>query len=88
MSPGNYDAHYLLGVACMQLGELAEARRALERALAIHPLSVEALHDLGLLSARQGRVAEAAEYFRRALAIDPNEERCREALRQLGLGGP
>ncbi|MDX1642789.1 MAG: sulfatase-like hydrolase/transferase [Thermoanaerobaculia bacterium] len=53
-------------------GEVEEARRELERALALDAASVEALHLSADLERRAGRAARAERLYRRALEINPD----------------
>ena len=55
-------------------GELVEARRALERALAEDPGILDAHQMLGAVAMREERFAEAVDSFRRALALDAEHE--------------
>lgn len=70
--PGHGEAHYLLGYARMQLGQMAEARPALERAVELGPDIPERLNTLAQAYEAMGvDPSEAARLYRRALEIQP-----------------
>ena len=58
-----------LGSAYRQLDEVARARAAYEKALAIEAQKPEALFNLGTLEEEQGREAQALRYLREAFAL-------------------
>jgi Tfp pilus assembly protein PilF len=60
-----------LALAHLQDGNIAEARRLLEKALESSPGDAAALNYLGLLEARQGNLRSAGAYFERAAAATP-----------------
>lgn len=75
MSPG---AHYNLGTAYRENGDLASARKEWETTLAIDPVHAEALAQMGTLAAIQGDLQKAEQYYIAALkappgATDPNK---------------
>lgn len=53
-----------------ELGELGQARRAVETWLGVEPTNVEALTLAGELGERAGDVGQALQYFERALQLD------------------
>jgi predicted CXXCH cytochrome family protein len=59
-----------LGGATMKLGRLADAARALEKAVAVGQNDASALADLGNVYLQQGRVDQADRALQRALTID------------------
>ena len=70
-APDDPGAHYVMGVAQADAGELYEALRALERAVALSPDRASFHITLGNLYLRLERNAAAAGAFRRALVIAP-----------------
>jgi hypothetical protein len=63
----------------VELGERAEAARALEQAIALEP-SADRLFQLGMSYRELGNVENAIAYLRRSLAAAPNDVRYRAAL--------
>lgn len=72
LNPDNYYTWYNKANVHQQLGDLAEARSAYERALFIQ-WDPDALYNLGLVSYRERRYTEALSHFESALAIRPND---------------
>lgn len=68
---------HLHGVVSMQLGDLAGAAAALQRALSLTPESVQLLACAALVEVRAGRFEAGGELYRRALRLEP---RHRDAL--------
>jgi tetratricopeptide (TPR) repeat protein len=60
-----------LAAAATTKGDLAEAAKALEQAVALGPSDGTAVADLGSVYLRQGRVDDAEKVLQRALALDP-----------------
>jgi len=61
-----------LAVAARAAGQVAEALRAEQAALALEGNNPAALNGLGLLEAEAGRATDAAVSFERAAALDPS----------------
>jgi len=61
-----------LGSICGILGDLVKAREHLDRALALNPENVEALHNKAVVAARQGAIDEALSLNRRSLELAPD----------------
>lgn len=76
------EAHYNLGYAYHQQGDLDRARLAYEKAVALSPAYVRAQVNLGAIYREQGALAKAEAAFRQALAAEPGQV---EALNNLGL---
>ena len=55
----------------LKLGQLGEAQKACDTALAINPQQLAARINLGCILLRQGRLEEAERQFRTALGVDP-----------------
>lgn len=67
----NYLAHYSLGSALLQRGEVTEAEIELRKAIEIEPDFCVAWSRLGVLYGMAGRVAEAADVLQTATVCDP-----------------
>ena len=61
-----------MAVAARAAGQIDEARRAEQAALALDSTSAAAMNGLGLLEVDAGRPAEAAAAFTRAANADPS----------------
>ncbi len=72
---------YRLGTLLAKTGQVARARAAYERALALRPVVAEAHNDLGTLLAQDGDLDGAIARFRQALAATPEYP---DALNNLG----
>jgi tetratricopeptide (TPR) repeat protein len=60
-----------LAAAATAKGDLSEAAKALEHAVALRPSDATAVADLGGVYLRQGRVDDAQKALERALTLDP-----------------
>lgn len=69
LEPGNPAAHYYLGEALNQAGDLAGARAALEQSVALGPGQGRGYRLLGRVLDRMGRPDEAQENYRRAREV-------------------
>ncbi len=74
-----------LGTAHALQGNVSEAIRFFERAVAVDPGQADARADLGLLLESQGRKEEAEELYRAALSIDPGLVSAQQGLGSLLL---
>jgi arylsulfatase A-like enzyme/Flp pilus assembly protein TadD len=83
VAPGNYGAHYNLGMLAMQEGRSDEALRELQEATRADPNSAQAHSALGSLYQSRGDQARAGEEFRQAIALDPSDQGARKGLEQL-----
>ena len=72
--PDDRSALLVFGEALTEVARYAEARAALERALALSQSDerLSALRLLGRLSDAQGRIGEAEEYYRAVIAAAPD----------------
>ena len=68
----NYIAHINLGAALEKKGQLDEAARHFQLAIADKPTSVEAHNDLGVVYQKQNQPQTAFGEFFTALALDPH----------------
>lgn len=80
IAPGNYNAHYNLGILAMREGRTEEAVRELQAAARVDTGSPQAHAALGSLYYAQGDWSRAGEELRQALAIDPHDEASRKIL--------
>ena len=83
LDPGFYDAHYNLGLAAAQNGNLPLALAAYETALAVEHESLDARYNFGLVLKQAGYVLDAVAEFEKILAKYPNEGRTHLALGNL-----
>lgn len=67
------DAHYNTGVILMQKGDLAGARKAFEKTLALKDDHRDALVNLGAILKRQKKYDAAIKHYREALAKVPRD---------------
>lgn len=61
-----------LGISYLRQNDLAQAQRALDRALQFDPRLAMAQLGMGSLRERQGSLDEAIEHYRKALSLEPN----------------
>src|SRR3989442_1883181 len=81
-SPGNADAHNLLGIVMDQRGKTTEAEREYQAAIRLNPNGVSAMANLGVLLARTNRSDEAIRTFESVLRAAPDHP---QATLNLGL---
>ena len=72
ISPKNYRAHYNLGIAYFNLGQMDNAKKSFEIALKIRPDYKYSLYNLGLLYEDMEQYEEALNLYEKALEIDSN----------------
>jgi tetratricopeptide (TPR) repeat protein len=72
LSPENYRAHYNLGIAYFNLGQMEKAKKSFETSLNIKPDYKYCLYNLGLIYEEMDKYEEALIYYEKALEIDPN----------------
>ena len=80
-TPENPSAHYKLGIALANQGELPEAIQQYERALQLNPDIPQAHYDFGVALASQGKLDEAIQHYQRAIQLKPDYA---EAVNNLG----
>jgi len=83
LDPSNAAIVDSLGWAHYRLGHLREARRFLERAVALEQ-QPELLYHLGVVCRDMGDSAAAVSHFRAALRLDPAYREVHEELQRLG----
>ena len=71
-NPNAWMAHYNLGVALQQAGQMPEAMDQWDQTLRIEPAYAQADYNLGLGYARSGRMPEAMAHWEQALRINPD----------------
>ena len=71
-SPNFWHAHYSLGYFYFDTGNLDEAERYLERAIAIRPAEASQYCFLGLVMLESGRTDQAKESIRHAMDLSPD----------------
>ncbi len=81
-NPGHAEAHHLLGVACMQMGNLPGAIEALTQATRLNDKNPNYFNNLGLAQFYLNDAAAARDNYRRALALAPNNP---DTLNNLGM---
>ncbi len=72
IDPNNYRAHYNLGIANFNLGEIEKAERAYEEAIKIKPDYKHCHYNIGLIYEAKGDFEHALHQYEKALKIDPN----------------
>ncbi|MFN9123670.1 MAG: tetratricopeptide repeat protein [bacterium] len=70
--PRDFDAVHLMGVAALNLGEAALARRLIEAALALRPASAEAHNNLGSVRMTEGDLEGALQSYLAAVHHRPS----------------
>jgi tetratricopeptide (TPR) repeat protein len=82
--PRHIRTYQVLGEACLENGELAEAKDIFKRLLEnADPENLTAYAGLGVAYQEEGQLAEAIWYMERAFELAPNNEETRNTLRQL-----
>ena len=86
LDPGLTGAHIDLGVVFYTKGRLSDARRHLERAVALAPRNTLALYNLAMTLAALKLFKEAAAALERGLAVEPGNRLLLEGLAILKKG--
>ncbi|MCX7034100.1 MAG: tetratricopeptide repeat protein [Arenimonas sp.] len=71
--PDNFAAQHLLGICLRQMGDLAGARVALERAIALSPEQSSLYFSLASLDLAEGKAEAADAGLKQSLRLDPNQ---------------
>ena len=75
-----------LGMVIWQIdGDLSEAERVLQRAIALKPDEKWAYLSLGGIYQQAGYIDRAAEAYQRVLEIDPEDKAASQFFTELGL---
>ena len=72
ISPKDYRAHYNLGIAYFNLGQMENAKKSFKKALEIKPDYKYCHYNLGLLYEDMEQYEEALNLYEKALEIDSN----------------
>ena len=72
LEPDNYRAHYNLGIAFFNIGDINNAKNSFEKALEIKPDYKFCFYNLGLIYEEVEKLDKALEYYEKALEIDYN----------------
>ena len=83
LSSNNYRAHYNLGIAYYNLGEMENAKNSFETALKIKPDYKYCFYNLGLIYEAIGNYEEALKNYEHALEIDKDFVYARVAQAQI-----
>jgi len=67
------DTYNEMAICTMELGELPQARRLLEKALRLDSESTKIISNLGVLALRAGKPDEAVSFFETVLEYDPDD---------------
>ncbi|MGD0579955.1 MAG: tetratricopeptide repeat protein [Bryobacteraceae bacterium] len=79
------EALFGLGIACSQLGQLQEAREALERYVRLQPSAADGHSALGLVLLAAGQRTDAKVELERALRLEPQDLEAAKALAHIEL---
>ncbi|MCL2093844.1 MAG: tetratricopeptide repeat protein [Treponema sp.] len=72
-----------IAICQMELGNLKEARKELERALRKEGENIKIISNLGVLALKSGNTEEAQAFFRTILALDPHDSLAKHYLGDL-----
>jgi len=78
--PDYAEAHYHLGVAQRQKGDIDVARRSFAKAVELAPTNMRAVEGLAVLEAETGRLPEAESLLRKAIALNPDSASAHQGL--------
>ncbi|MBQ6780734.1 MAG: tetratricopeptide repeat protein [Treponema sp.] len=81
----NADTYNEIAICDMEAGDLAAAKKMLEKALAVAPESTKIMSNLGYLALKEGNPAVAASYFQTVLEFDPNDKIAQTELAKLDV---
>lgn len=79
---GFADAHHLMALIYMRLGNLAQAEDSLRRAHGLRPNDPDVMHNFGWLQCQRQRYAESMSWFDRALATPTYTARSKTLMSQ------
>jgi tetratricopeptide (TPR) repeat protein len=82
VTQGNYVAHYQLGVALQEQGNVAEAQKHYESALRLNPAYPQPHNNLGVILEAAGRLEEALRHLLTAIQLEPTYA---DAYNNLGM---
>jgi len=75
VDPSSVQEHVSLGFLLLKKGDLAEAQKVFDDALALNDSYHDALTGKGIVLARMGKDQEAEELLQKALVLNPNPVR-------------
>jgi predicted O-linked N-acetylglucosamine transferase (SPINDLY family) len=81
--PQHHAIHNLVGAASLQLGDLAAARSAFERALELAPGNPASANNLAIVLKRSGELEAAERTYRDVIAVAPDHKDARYNLANL-----
>ena len=73
LDPDAVDYYVLLARACQEQGQLSRARRTIEMATRVGPLSAEVAYAYGTIEERCRQSEQALMHFERAIELDPTQ---------------
>lgn len=73
LDPEAVDYYVLLARACQEHGQLSRARRTIEMATRVAPMSAEVAYTYGTIEERCGQSGQALVHFERATELDPRQ---------------
>lgn len=77
------DTYNEMAICTMELGELTQARRLLEKALRLDGENTKIISNLGVLALRAGRPDEALGFFETVLEYDPEDPVAPKMIEQI-----
>jgi Flp pilus assembly protein TadD len=77
------EAHYNLGIALGQMGDVERAAEQFRTVLRLHPDDASAEANLGAALAQMQRYPEAKQHLERALELDPHQADAKDNLEAL-----
>ncbi|WP_311221602.1 MULTISPECIES: type IV pilus biogenesis/stability protein PilW [unclassified Acidovorax] len=80
--PAFADAHHLMALVYMRLGNFAQAEESLRRAQGLKPGDPDIMHNFGWLQCQRQRYAESRQWFDRALAVPTYTARSKTLMSQ------
>jgi len=85
-NPASAEAHYNLGTAWQERGNLVAARQEWETALKLDPVNSDALIQVGTCFAMEGNLSLAQQYYNAALNAPPGKVDPGKAMAHYNLG--
>jgi len=79
----NVDTYNEMAICSMEVGELDQARRWLEKALRLDPESTKIMSNLGVVALRLGKADEAKSFFEAVLEYDPEDPVAPQMIQQI-----
>ncbi len=76
----NSDLYNELAICEMELLNLADSRKYLDKALIMDPENMKIVSNMGILAVKSGKLEEAESYFKTAIEIEPNDPVAKQYL--------